>query len=127
MTRAVALTLALTVAASGSGLPMCASLLAQVAEPCAMHEHASGHAGHGPLAPNPPQVVAGHAADDACHGRDGDLGCAAGGTCPAGGVAAPFATAPVVTRGGLAPDVTPAPDATYDSFLSPPAPPPPQG
>jgi len=122
--RLLALGTALTVALSGSGLPMCASLLAQAAEPCAMHEHASGHAGHGPLAP---QVVAGHAADDACHGRDGDLGCATGGTCPAGGVAAPFAAAPLVTTGGLAPDVPPSPDATYHSFLSPPAPPPPQG
>jgi len=102
----------------GSGLPMCVSLLARAAEPCAMHQHdQNGHTAHSV------QVVAGDA--DACHSGDGTTGCATDGTCPTGGTAAPAARAGL-SAPRLAPNKTPLSDPTYLSFLSPPLSPPPQ-
>lgn len=120
MSRTLAVAAILATAFSGSGLPMCISLVAHAAQPCAMREHASEHAGHGP------QVVAGHAQDDACHGQDGDLGCATGGSCPTGGTPAPLAAEAVLATSGPVYVVTPAVAGTHLSFLSPPLPPPPQ-
>jgi hypothetical protein len=121
MARAVALILAVTVAASGSGLPMCVSLLARAAEPCAMHQHQrGGHDAHGA------QVTPAHDMDDACHSGDGDIGCATGGSCPTGGTAGPLVAEAVLATFGPAPAVTPAIEQAYLSFLSPPLSPPPQ-
>lgn len=118
MRMVAAITVVATVL-SGSGLPMCVSLLARAAEPCATHQHEqAGHAAHG--AP----VAASHA-DDACHSGDGNMGCATDGACPTGGTAAPVAHVGLSTpRAAL--DTTPVIDQTYPSFLSPPLSPPPQ-
>src|SRR3989442_15506187 len=64
---------------------MCASLLANAATPCAMHSTSVEHA-HDPAAAILVAVPAGHGT---CHVDAGALGCAAGGACPTGGIAAP--------------------------------------
>ncbi len=115
--RTLAALAILTVAASGSGLPMCVSLLARASAPCAMHEHQRGGGA---------QLVVGHAMSNACH-DDADVGCASGGTCPTSGTAAPLAarpalSAPVLVHGAALPI-----DRTPHSFFSAPLPPPPQG
>jgi hypothetical protein len=106
----------LTVAASGSGIPMCVSLLARAAEPCAMHQHKSGHGA---------AVIAGHDVGDACH-NDAEPGCVSGGTCPAGGSAASLAAQPVLSAPAFAADAAFTIDPTPHSFFSAPLPPPPQ-
>ncbi|MGH7672489.1 MAG: hypothetical protein ACREMC_06285 [Gemmatimonadales bacterium] len=118
--RLLALAAAVAFGLSGSGLPMCASLLAQTAQPCGMHQHAEHHAAHGP------QIVPDHPGDDACHPADGAVGCAAGGTCPAGGTAAPLAARSLVTALGATRAAAPGRTSEHRSFLSPPTPPPPQ-
>jgi len=111
----------LAVATSGSGLPMCLSLLARAAEPCAMHQHEpGGHHPHGA------RVAPAHGMDDACHTGDGDIGCATGGSCPTGGTAAPFAAAAVLPTSDPTRLVIPTIQRAHLSFLSPPLPPPPQ-
>lgn len=118
MRNAAAITVVAAVL-SGSGLPMCMSLLARAAEPCAMHQHElAGHAAHGA------RVAASHAGD-ACHAGDGNTGCATGGACPTGGTAAPVAHAGLGTP-RVALGTTPVIDQTYPSFLAPPLSPPPQ-
>lgn len=119
MNRTTTILAILATVLSGSGLPMCVSLLARAVEPCAMHQHEqAGHAAHGA------QVAASHA-DDSCHPGDGNTGCATGGACPTGGTAAPVAHAGLSTpRAAL--DSTPVLDQPYPSFLSPPLSPPPQ-
>lgn len=121
MGRALAFVLALTVAASGSGLPMCANLLARAVEACTMHQHERGsHDGHGG------QVVPGHGMDDACHSGDGDVGCATGGSCSTGGAAAPRTAEAMLATSTPVHAVTPTIEAAHLSFLSAPPPPPPQ-
>ena len=120
MARIVALILAVVVAASGSGLPMCVTLLARAAEPCPMHEHSQGGGTHHAV-----QVVAGHPIGDPCH-SDADLGCATGGNCPTGGTAAQLGAQPPLSSNRLARAEASVIDGALHSFLSPPAPPPPQ-
>jgi hypothetical protein len=122
MARVVGLVLALTVAASGSGLPMCVSLLATAA-PCTMHQHERGsHDAHGAqLVPG-----GGHDMDGACHSGDGDIGCATGGTCPTGATAAPLAVRPVLSASGLGADAASTIDPAPHSFSSAPPPRPPR-
>jgi len=117
--RSAALAAALAVVLSGSGLPMCVSLLARAAEPCPMHQHQRG----GPGA----EIVAGHDMDGGCHSDAGDVGCATGGTCPTGGAAAPVAAEAVLATSRPTRAVTPELDQAHLSFVSPPLPPPPQG
>src|SRR5436309_9830649 len=122
LVRTVAATVALVAAVQGSGVPMCASLLAEATAPCAMHLpgiHGTHHASGATL-------VAAPAGQGACHVDAASLGCAAGGTCPTGGTAAPawlnMPIAPrVASRTGA-----PGPSATLISFLAPPLAPPPQ-
>src|SRR2546426_12528707 len=85
LVRTVAAAVALVAAVQGSGVPMCASLLAETAAPCSMHRpgtHQMNDDGVATLVAAP----AGHAA---CHVDGASLGCAAGGTCPTGGTATP--------------------------------------
>lgn len=117
--RIIAAITILAATLTGSGLPMCVSLLARAAEPCVMHEHdQNAHTA------DAVRVAAGHA-DDACHSGDGNLGCATGGTCPTGGTAAPAAHARL-SAPRVALDKTPMIYQAYPSFLSPPLSPPPQ-
>jgi len=115
--RTLAALAILTVAASGSGLPMCVSLLARAAEPCPMHQHGDGS--------QATQIVAEHTMGDACH-SDGDVGCATGGSCPTGGNATAIASEPVLATSGATVGVTPLIERAHLTFLSPPLPPPPQ-
>ena len=118
--RSLAALTILTVAASGSGLPMCVSLLARAAQPCAMHQHERGGHVHGA------QVAPGHDMDGACHSGDSAFGCATGGSCPTGGTAAPLVAEAVPSTSGPTHTATPPMARAHHSFLSPPAPPPPQ-
>src|SRR5438093_13436957 len=120
--RVFAAVAALAVATQGGGVPMCVSLLAETAVPCAMHlpgMHGTHHASGATL-------VAAPAGQGACHVDAASLGCAAGGTCPTGGTAAPawlnMPIAPrVASRTGA-----PGPSSALISFLAPPLAPPPQ-
>ena len=85
LVRTIAAAVALVAAVQGSGVPMCASLLAEAATPCAMHSTSVEHA-HDPATAILVAVPAGHGT---CHVDAGALGCAAGGACPTGGIAAP--------------------------------------
>src|SRR5881296_3491400 len=93
--RTLAAAVALAAAAQGGGVPMCASLLAEAAAPCAMHM-AAVHSTHDVTVATVVAVPAGHGA---CHVDAASLGCAAGGTCPTGGTAAPaWSNVPIVPR-----------------------------
>src|SRR3989442_11800123 len=70
----------LAVAAWGGGAPMCASLLAEAAAPCAMHRPGVHRAHH----PGVATVVAASAGHGACHVDAASPGC----TCPTSGTAA---------------------------------------
>ena len=115
MGRPLALVLALTVAASGSGLPTCVTLLAPASQRCPMHRHERGGGA---------QLKVGDEAGDGCH-SDADVGCATGGTCPASGTAAPLATQTVLPAPALGRDAASTTDPAPHSFFSAPLPPPP--
>ena len=120
--RTLAAAVALAAAAQGGGVPMCASLLAEAATPCAMHSTSVEHA-HDPAAAILVAVPAGHGT---CHLDAGALGCAAGGACPTGGIAAPAwlnipIAPPVASR-----TVAAGPSSALISYLAPPLAPPPQ-
>ena len=122
--RSVALAVALSIAATGSGLPMCLSLLAQAAAPCAMHSVSRGGAPH-EHAPQFAALVA-QTAGHACHQDAAGLSCTAGSTCPTGGPAAPvWAGTPVALDGACRIGVL-GPVAAFASYLAPPLSPPPQ-
>ncbi|HYU02114.1 MAG TPA: hypothetical protein VEK85_17220 [Gemmatimonadales bacterium] len=122
--RAVALAAIISVGSTGTGLPMCLSLLAQAAAPCAMHATHPGGATHqhaaqltALVAPVPGQ---------ACHQDVAGLGCTTRIACPTAGAATPARTRasfalPAASRFGLA-----GPDSGFASFLAPPLSPPPQ-
>ena len=120
--RTLAAAVALAAAVQGGGLPMCVSLLAEAAAPCAMHmpgTHGTKDAGVATLVAAPP----GHGA---CHVDAASLGCAAGGTCPTGGTAAPaWSSVPIVPRTASR-MVAPGPSSALISYLTPPLAPPPQ-
>lgn len=119
---AAVVALALAAAAQGGGVPMCASLLDEAAAPCAMHArgtHGSHHASVAVLAAAP----AGHGA---CHVDTASFSCAAGGSCPTGGTAAPAQiNVPVVPRVTLHTAAF-GPGSALISYLAPPLAPPPQ-
>jgi len=122
LVRTLAAAVALGVTAQGGGLPMCVSLLAEAAVPCAMHAHRATDT-------HDVQVATLHAAPsshDGCHTDAASLGCAAGGVCPTGGPVAPVAvTSPVALRASIR--VTPLGLAsTFRSYFAPPLSPPPQ-
>lgn len=120
--RVFAAVAALAVATQGSGVPMCVSLLAEAAAPCAMHmpgTHQMHDAGVATLVAAP----AGHGA---CHVDAASLGCAGGGSCPTGGTAAPsWITVPIVPRAASR-MVASGPSSALVSYLAPPLAPPPQ-
>src|SRR3989442_8175488 len=78
---------ALVVAAAGSGVPMCVSLLAQAVAPCEMHSGHNGAATHEHAAHLAALVA--QSSGQACHQDATGLGCAAGSACPTGGPATP--------------------------------------
>src|SRR5882724_1212657 len=80
--RAIRLAVAVSVGTAGSGLPMCASLLAQAAAPCGMHSGHNGAATHDHAAHLAALVAQG--SGQACHQAASGLGCATGSTCPTG-------------------------------------------
>ena len=84
--RTVALTAALAVVASGSGMPMCLTLLSQATATCDMHGHHPADHGHA-LAGASLQAV-GHGPAHSCHQDARAAACGAGQSCPAGGPAA---------------------------------------
>ena len=121
--RGLAVATAFAVGLAGSGLPMCLTLVAQATAGCPMHSHEHGaapaqSAGHAELVPS-------HAATHACH-PDTGLGCATGGTCPTGGVAAPALGATSPGQQGQHRQSPLAPDTKHLSYLRPPLSPPPQ-
>ncbi len=121
--RGIALVVAVSIAATGSGLPMCVSLLAQAAAPCDMH---SGHNGatHRHAAQHAALVA--QATGQACHQDATGIGCAAGSTCPTGGPAAGVRTPVSVDLRAAASAGVLAPRGTFASYLAPPPSPPPQ-
>ena len=122
LVRTVAAAVALVAAVQGSGVPMCASLLAEAATPCAMHSTSVEHA-HDPATAILVAVPAGHGT---CHVDAGALGCAAGGACPTGGIAAPaWLNIPIGPRVASR-TVAAGPSSALISYLAPPLAPPPQ-
>jgi len=122
LVRALASAAALAVAAEGGGVPMCASLLAEAAVPCAMHGAGVHRAHH----PGVASVVAASAGHGACHVDAASPGCAAGGTCPTSGTAAlVWIHIPIAPR-GVSRTVAAGPSSALISYLAPPLAPPPQ-
>lgn len=122
LVRALACAAALAVAAEGGGVPMCASLLAEAAAPCAMHSAGV----HRPHHPGVATVVAASAGHDSCHVDAASPGCDAGGTCPSSGTAAPaWINIPIALRAASR-TVAAGPGSALISYLAPPLAPPPQ-
>jgi hypothetical protein len=120
--RVFAAVAALAVATQGGGVPMCVSLLAEAAAPCAMHMP-STHQMHDVGVAT---LVAAHPGHGACHVDAASLGCAAGGTCPTGGTAAPaWLNIPIASRVASR-TVAPGQNSALISYLAPPLAPPPQ-
>jgi hypothetical protein len=122
LVRTLAAAVILAVAAQGGGVPMCVSLLAEAAAPCAMHTHTApgAHSAHVATLSAAPS---GH---EACHPDAADLGCATGGACQTGGTAAPaWVNVPLVLRAASRTAVS-GPNSALISYLAPPPAPPPQ-
>src|SRR5438128_1987642 len=122
--RTVAAAAALVVAAAGSGVPMCVSLLAQAVAPCAMHSGHIGAAAHDHAAHV--VAVAAQASGPACHQDAAGLGCAAGSACPTAGPAAPAWANVLVGVRAASHTGALGPAANIVSYLAPPLSPPPQ-
>jgi hypothetical protein len=122
LVRSLASAAALVVAAQGGGVPMCVSLIAAAAAPCAMHTHAAAPAHDAQVA----TLSAAPSGHKACHADGATFGCATGGACPGGGTAAPvWANVPVAVGAASRADV-PRPAFALISYLAPPLSPPPQ-
>ena len=122
LVRTLAAAVALAAAAQGGGVPMCVSLLAEAAAPCAMHMPGT----HGTKDAGVATLVAAPAGHGACHVDAASLGCAAGGTCPTGGTAAPaWLNIPIAPRVASR-TVAPGQNSALISYLAPPLAPPPQ-
>ena len=119
--RCLASVAILAVAAAGAGVPMCVSLLARAATPCAMHTDpgAPGHDHDVGIS-----ITAAPVGHDTCHDDAQTVGCAAGGVCPSGvtgalssmqidGVASPSHAFVFASTDG------------HESFIAAPLPPPP--
>ena len=121
LVRSLASAAALAVAAQGGGVPMCVSLIAKAVEPCAMHTHgaASKHFHLATLSPTPP-------GNGACHADAASLGCAAGGTCPTGGTAAPAWSTVLIEPRAASRTAALGPSSALTSYLPPPLATPPQ-
>ena len=117
--RGVALAVALSVAAAGSGLPMCVSLGAGAAPPCDMHRGSQ------------PTLVTGASVHSQgsphnCHQDVPGLGCLGAGACPTADPGTPVRpAAPIVLRAAIRANV-PEPTDALVSYLAPPLSPPPQ-
>jgi len=101
---------------------MCVSLLAEAAAPCAMHMPGTHQMNDDGVA----TLVAAPAGHGACHVDGASLGCAAGGACPTGGIAAPaWFNVPIGPRAASR-TVAAGPSSALISYLAPPLAPPPQ-
>ena len=122
LVRFLASAAALAVAAQGGGVPMCASLLAEAAAPCAMHSPGVHRAHH----PGGATLVTASAGHGACHVDAASPGCADGGTCPSSGAAAlVWSNFPIALRAASR-VVAAGPSSPLLSYLAPPLAPPPQ-
>ena len=122
LVRTVAAAVALVAAVQGSGVPMCASLLAETAAPCSMHRPGTHQMNDDGVA----TLVAAPAGHGACHVDAASLGCAASGSCPTGGTAAPaWLNIPIAPRVASR-TVAPGQSSALISYLAPPLAPPPQ-
>jgi len=122
LVRACAAALALTVTAQGGEVPMCVSLLAKAAAPCAMHTRGA----HSTYDGSGASITAAPSGHHACHADAASLSCAAGGSCPTGGTAAPVWTNVPIVSGAASRRVATGPSSAPISYLAPPLAPPPQ-
>src|SRR2546426_7550802 len=122
--RAVALAAIISVGSTGTGLPMCLSLLAQAAAPCEMHAAHPGGVTHQHAAQLSALVA--QAPGQACHQDAAGLGCTAGTACPTAGAATPARTRVSVALAAASCFGLAGPDSGFASFLAPPLSPPPQ-
>ncbi len=122
--RGVAFAAALSVVSSGTGLPMCLSLLSQAAAPCPMHGQRQRDGAHHGVAQSIEAMSKGSV--DMCHPDETGPGCAIGGVCPTGGPAAMAAVQSADLRHDAARAAVFGPPDSYVSYLAPPLPPPPQ-
>jgi hypothetical protein len=99
---------------------MCANLLAQVLEPCAMHMHGD----HAAVGAGGQRTV--QAASPSCHPGDLSSGCASAGTCPATGCIATSLVSTDIALAAPSADAAAAAPAGLRSFVAPPLFPPPQ-
>jgi len=127
LVRSLASAAALAVAAQGGGVPMCVSLIAEAATPCAMHRPAASPAHDAHVATlSAATLSAAPSGHEACHADAANFGCAVGGTCPTGGAAVPAFAAPALTVASLGRAPALAVGRGHASFVAPPLPPPPQ-
>jgi hypothetical protein len=120
--RALAAAVAFAAVAQAGGAPMCASLVAEAAAPCAMHMRGMHETNDAGVA----TVVAAPTEQGACHVDAASLGCAAGGSCPTGGTTAPaWINIPIVPRAASR-VAAPGQSSALMSYLAPPLAPPPQ-
>ena len=122
--RVLCLGVGLSVGTAGSGLPMCLSLLAQVAAPCDMHPGHNGAATHDHAAHFAALVAQG--SGQACHQDAAGLGCATGSACPTGSPATAVCAKVAVGVRALSRVSVAGPSTTLASYLAPPLSPPPQ-
>jgi len=95
---------------------------AETAAPCAMHLPGT----HGTKDDGVATLVAAPAGHGACHVDAASLGCAASGSCPTGGTAAPaWLNIPIAPRVASR-TVAPGQSSALISYLAPPLAPPPQ-
>ena len=123
-TRAIAFAAALSISATGSGLPMCLSLLGQATAPCQMHaRHHEEGTDH--RAPQSGQVTS-HVSGEACHPDSTAPACTTGGGCPTGGPAVGVSVQVAAFVLPAAAAALLAPASSYLSYSAPPLSPPPQ-
>jgi len=121
---AVALAVMLSVVGTGTGLPMCVSLLAQAGTPCEMHPAHHGSRAHQHAAPSAALVA--QTPDQACHQDATGLGCAAGTACPTAGPATPTWAKVAIALRTASRFGAGERHAALTSYLAPPLAPPPQ-
>lgn len=120
--RSIGVAAALSVASGGTGLPMCATLIAEATAPCPMH---SAHPGPAPAAGTPVATMAAASGGQACHQESGP-GCQAGSACPTSGPAMPTLGLLRLVRTGASHTGLLGPVTEFTSFFAPPLAPPPQ-
>ena len=121
LVRIIVANVAHAAAAQAGGAPMCASLVAELAAPCAMHIHQAARPHNGDNATQS-VVTSGH---EACRADAATPGCLTGGACTSGTAAPVGARVPVAPRAASRTGVL-GPVSALISYLAPPLSPPPQ-